>query len=238
MAVFESRPLEIHDYQVRQPRYKNLMRLPARICCLSPSGGGKTTAVVNLLQDGFKSCFSAIYVFSHSAFVDPSWRGVEAMIKKMGAGGLYDDFDDAVVRQIYDEHEAIVTYQKSLDKPPKYIHSICIVLDDVVDNPRFRHSNALETLAIRGRHSGVTLICTAQKLKLIPPVMRTNFSDVLTWAINSRTELQQIIEENSAIIDMEDLYRIYYKAIRDRFSFMWINKRDRTFHVRFGPAEN
>ena len=238
MVVFENGPLNVRTFEVKQSKYDNLPRLSARYCFLAPSGGGKTSCLVNLLTDGYKGCFSAIYVWSHSIHVDPSWLSVKTMIDKMGTGGYYDEFLDVDLREVLDEHQRIVELQKNNKNPPKTIHSCAIVLDDIVDNPRFRHSNALETLAIRGRHSGITLFCTAQKLKLIPPVMRTNFSDWLIWAMNSRTELQQIIEENSAIISMEELYRLYFRAIREKYSFLWINKRDRTFHVKFGPAEN
>ena len=235
---FEVQALKTPSYPVKQPRYSNLMALPARIVCCSPSGGGKSTAVVNLLTDGFRGCFSAIYVFSHSIHIDPSWLPVKKMIQDMKTGACYDTFEDSTLQEIYDEHAAVVAYQKGLKDKPKYIHSICIVADDLIDNPRLRHSRSFETLAIRGRHSGATLLCTCQKLKYLAPVLRVNFSDWLIWSLNSRTELQHILEENSAIMPIDKLYQLFEKATREKYSFLWINKRDRTFHTQFGPPEN
>tara|TARA_Y100001963_G_scaffold1019_1_gene1501 strand:+ start:3504 stop:4229 length:726 start_codon:yes stop_codon:yes gene_type:complete len=237
--LFENSALAVPSYEVKQPKYPNLPRTPCRVCLCSPSGGGKTNLLINLLLYGYAGCFSAIYVFSSSAHIDPSWRPVKKMIAGMGAGAVYDHFDNDTLQAIFDEHAAVVEIQKALPKKPRYIHSICIVADDVIDNPRFKHSRAFETLAIRGRHAGVSFFATAQKLKNhISPVLRVNFSDWFIFAMNSRQELLDILEENSAILPLDRLYAIYNRAMRVRHNHIWINKRDRTIHIGFAPPES
>jgi hypothetical protein len=155
----------------------------------------------------------------------------------MKTGAVYDHFDNDTLQAIFDEHSAIVEYQKSLPKKVRFIHSIAIIADDVIDDPKFFRSSAFDSLAIRGRHSGVSFFATAQKMKgRINPVLRANFSDWFIFALNSRQELQDVLEENSAIIPLDRLYAIYNRAMRVKHNHIWVNKRARSIHEAFGPS--
>ena len=53
-----------------------------RSLILSPSGGGKTVLLVNMITDVCKGCFSIIYSFSPSVDIDHTWQPVKDYIAK------------------------------------------------------------------------------------------------------------------------------------------------------------
>ena len=114
--LYKSGPLKVPQYEVKQSPFDWTPKLPFRLCLTSPSGGGKTTILVNLLmqvyQKNGRSCFDAIYLVSHSVNLDASFTPVKKMIDEMETGGYYDHFDEAVIRKLFDEHVAHVAYQK------------------------------------------------------------------------------------------------------------------------------
>ena len=53
-----------------------------RSLILSPSGGGKTVMLVNMIMDIYKGCFNIIYMFSPSVDIDHTWQPVKDYIEK------------------------------------------------------------------------------------------------------------------------------------------------------------
>ena len=53
-----------------------------RSLVLSPSGGGKTVMLVNMITDIYKGCFNIVCMFSPSVDIDHTWQPVEDYIAK------------------------------------------------------------------------------------------------------------------------------------------------------------
>ena len=71
-------PIKMREYSVKQSNYKMMSPLPTRSVILSPSGGGKTILIQNMIIDIYKNCFNRIYIFSPSINVDfQSWQPVK-----------------------------------------------------------------------------------------------------------------------------------------------------------------
>ena len=170
--TFTNNALKTPTYEVKQSRYNWVPALPCRIGLNSPSGGGKTTILINLLMDVYKGCFDAIFIFSHSVNIDASWTEPKKLIDAMGTGGYYDHFDENKIQTILKDHMTHVAYQKK--KGFRQMHQIAVVADDLIDDPRLRYSPAFESLLIRGRHAFVSSLWTSQKMKSIPPIARIN----------------------------------------------------------------
>jgi hypothetical protein len=188
---------------------------------------------MQVYQKNGRSCFDAIYLVSHSVNLDASFTPVKKMIDEMETGGYYDHFDEAVIRKLFDEHVAHVAYQKKHGH--KKIHQVVFCFDDIVDDPKLRYSPVLQSILIRGRHIFCSSAFTSQQKNKIPVICRVNFSDWFIWSIHSRGELAQLIEEHSALVPAEELYQAYKNATDVKYGFLWVNKRDRTFHLGLGP---
>ena len=55
--------------------------LPLRGVLLSPSGGGKSVLLANIILKVYRGCFEIIYIFSPSIDVDSTWVPVKNTLK-------------------------------------------------------------------------------------------------------------------------------------------------------------
>ena len=71
------------EYECKQSKYgDHVPKLPMRSRTLSPSGGGKTVLLQNMILDIYRGCFNRIYTFSPSIDIDHTWRPVKYYIAK------------------------------------------------------------------------------------------------------------------------------------------------------------
>ena len=103
------KPIKLKQYECKQSNYEVAPQLPMRSLILSPSGGGKTVLLVNMIMDIYKGCFNRIYIFSPSVDIDHTWQPVKDYITKEITPNeqetVYDDSYEL------DELEAIMVKQ-------------------------------------------------------------------------------------------------------------------------------
>ena len=75
------KPYKHAEYSVEQSKFPQVPRLPARLLMVAPSGSGKTVLLTNLILNVYRNCFSRIYIFSPSIFVDSEWDSVKKHLK-------------------------------------------------------------------------------------------------------------------------------------------------------------
>ena len=109
-------------------------------------------------------------------------------------------------------------------------HSILIVVDDHANDPKFvRYSKLLHGLFTRGRHDAVSVICSTQKYNVLVPIIRLNASSLYIFRLNNASELMSLIEDNSAIVDKQQLLDMYHQAVNDApYSFFYVNMNAKT----------
>ena len=73
----DNKPINTHNYEVKQSQYDNVSKLPMRAMISGPSGSGKTILLQNMILDIYKGCFERIYIFSPSIDIDHSWNPVK-----------------------------------------------------------------------------------------------------------------------------------------------------------------
>ena len=76
------KPIKLKQFECKQSNYEVAPQLPMRSLILSPSGGGKTVLLVNMIMDIYKGCFNRIYIFSPSVDIDHTWQPVKDHIAK------------------------------------------------------------------------------------------------------------------------------------------------------------
>ena len=76
-------PIKHIEYECKQSKYgDHVPKLPTRSMILSPSGGGKTVLLQNMILDIYRGCFNRIYIFSPSIDIDHTWRPFKDCIAK------------------------------------------------------------------------------------------------------------------------------------------------------------
>ena len=103
------------------------------------------------------------------------------------------------------------------------IDGICIVCDDMADNHKAMHSNTLNSLFTRGRHSCITTIVMTQKYRLLDNTIRVNATALFVFRMRNNKDLEAVIEENSAMADKKTLLEVYNLATKEPYQFLYID---------------
>ena len=114
----------------------------------------------------------------------------------------------------------------------KKLYQVLIILDDYADSPPH---GALDTLFIRGRRTQISTWVSSQKLRLISAAVRVNMQFLCCWRLRNQHELDAVIEELSALLLKDKLYRIYEQATREPYSFLFVHylkPRNEMFYKR------
>ena len=237
------KPINITDYDFKQSKYEHVPKLPFRSIVVASSTGGKTVLIQNLILNVYRDCFARIFIFSPSVHNDPTFVEVKKYQKdNMKVDDekeklYYDTYQPEELEEIINTQRKIIHYMK--EQKMKKLHSILIVIDDHADDAKFvRYSKLLHGLATRGRHDAISFILSTQKYNVLAPIIRLNASSLYIFRLKNATELMSFIEENSAIVDKQQLLNMYHTAVNDEaYSFFFVNMNakdiNKMFFIRF-----
>ena len=208
---------------------------------LGPSKSGKTVALISLILEQYKGVFERIYVFSPSVNIDDGWIPVKKYIEQdLGVNtereqAYWDEWDESALRRIIQQQRKITEASKKLEM--KKLYQVLVVIDDFADTPQLHKPHgALDTLFIRGRHMQISTWVSSQKLRLISAAVRVNMQFLCCWRLRNQHELDAVIEELSALLPKEQLYRLYEQATREPYSFLFVyylEPKNEMFYKRF-----
>ena len=233
------------QYNIKQSKYGEIVHtIPFKSVIYSPSHGGKSVLITNLIQDIYRDCFERVYIFSPSIEVDDNWRNTKKYLNEAikisdDEPSLYQpEFNEEVVSEIMDTQKTIIEHIKKNSKSNK-LFSILIVLDDVADDTSQRNSKSLKSLFVKGRHSHISVILSSQKGSLLNPVCRVNADSIYLFKLRSFQDLEPMINEFSALVgDKKEMMNTYKQAVEDKqYSFLYSNLKAKNinemFHIRF-----
>ena len=223
------KPIKLQEYTCKQSKHDVVPKLPLRSVILSPSGGGKTVLLTNLILNVYRDCFERIYVFSPSIHVDSTWIAVKdyqeniMKVKETQKDKLYfDTYNPEDLQNIINtQHQLIIHMKKqNLNK----LYSILIIIDDHADDPKFsRHSKLLHALFTRGRHSSISTIVSTQKFTAVAQIIRVNATCLFVYRLRNNKDLACFLDEVSGTVGRKELLEMYYLATKEPYSFLYIN---------------
>ena len=240
------KPINITEYEFKQSKYEHVPKLPFRSIIVASSTGGKTVLIQNLILNVYRNSFARIFIFSPSVHNDPTFTEVKKYIRdELHVDDekekiYFDNYNPSDLENVIERQKKIINYMKS--KKIKKLHSILIVIDDHADDPKFvRYSKLLHGLFTRGRHDAVSVICSTQKYNVLAPIIRLNASSLYIFRLKNASELMSFIEENSAIVDKQQLLDMYHQAVNFApYSFFYVNMNskdiNKMFHINFEQA--
>jgi len=193
---------------------------------IGPSGVGKTTTAIAMLQGPYKDVYSRVYVFSPSCAkgIDPAWDGwrrhnAEYLKVPDDEQTMWDTWEPQILEKLIKRHSKVNAHLKAQGKKKGYV--ICALIDDFADSgDKVMHSstNVLTSLFVRGRHLGCACWLLTQKLKVLSLIIRTNFCWVLCWRLRSAVERDQLLGELDAVLDRRVLMKMYLAATAEKHS--------------------
>jgi len=225
---------------------KPYAKLPLVIQVVSKRGCGKSYTISNtLLSEDLigRKRFSSIYYFNPNHWSDPSWKQVKLRTTKQFTGE-YDEDDKPIYKQVPDDYhfskmdysliDEILTEQiELLDeiKDENKLPQILIVVDDIVlpANDMDKENNPISKIIRNGRHYGITLIYSIQRMKqLVSTVLRDNTDILIFWVANNSNMLESIYEYYfRGYIDREIYNRLISKLrIKNNHNFLLLNMKN------------
>ena len=199
-----------HGIHLRRPIHPILPNCNqgANMLICSSVRSGKSNLLCNLLLNSnfLKDCFEDVYIFSSTIHQDQTTR----KLKEAFPSTCYDTFDENKLLRIID-------HQKSYEDDER--PAIAIILDDLQN---IKPKSPFYTLASNFRHYGIGLLCyTIQNFKMVPPIVRSNVTNLLIGTNNSH-QMKQIGQEYGDSFGGEDNFiRIHRTAVPERFNFLY-----------------
>lgn len=175
-------------------------------------GAGKTTLIQWMIKHN-RSHFREVFVISPSAF-SGAWQGI---------------VPESNVIQNWSEEWLMSLIKKMMEKnkgkkqKDKDFTRVLVVLDDVLSSETKAHnSKALNILASRGRHCGISCLLSIHYLTSIAPLHR-NMATYILFGVNNQASIEILFDEYN-IGDMNA--KQFSKFVRDntqQYRFLVIN---------------
>ena len=194
-----------------------------------------------MLLKVYLKLYDDVLIISHSIDLDPAWDAIRDKIDK---NNLMNEYDNDRLKEFIDRHIRIREIQKKEKK--RRLGQILVILDDIIDTHEIAHSKSdsiLNSLFIRGRHSGISVWFSSQKFKAaIPRIVRLNCSHYIIFRLAQKSERDDVLSEFSGYTDMNTLLQIYNDATDQPYSFLYIDKTQHNlneiFHKKFDSLYN
>ena len=242
-SILIVKPIDIPEYNYKHSKHDIMPKLSLRGILAASSTGGKTVLIQNLILNIYRGSFEK--KFSPSTHVDDTWNAVKKYIREVmnvdtdREPTYFKEYTPEALNKIIQTQHKVIDYQKK--NKQKNLHSILIVIDDFADDPKFvRYSNILHSLFTRGRHNAISVLLTTQKYNVLAPIVRLNASALFIFTLKNINEVNSFIEENSALVNKDELYQMYRLAVNDApYSFLYINtnaKVNNMLFIRFEKA--
>ena len=246
-SLFEFATLDSDDIIAPPSSYREPSKIPpnlpqGNLLITAASNSGKSVLINNLLLKKkwrYLEEYSKIYLISPTIHMDNSYEILHKYIesqremrykkyRKLIKKGwkpqhipreLYPDADKIIIHDSYDEE-----YIKDILDTKERDEKILLVIDDCVCELKKANQNSiLERVFLRERHNNVFCWISVQKYTKISPAIRINSPCYIFFKLSNK-ELQRVAEE-LAENSVEEFEQIYDLATKDRFSFLYIDKR-------------
>lgn len=171
---------------------------------------GKTFQLRQFIHD-IRKRFTDVYLFSDTAHLqDEDYSYVP---EKNRIRGL----DENRMEEILDKQREIIEMNKTRKKKDCIKSTPLILLDDIISDPKVRHSPVLNSLYTLGRHTHISVVTLTQEIggKFgVPRVLRSNADCVIGFYAHSEVDRKMICQQYASVTDGGSKEGgIYYKTI-------------------------
>ena len=172
----EVKPVVIQQARFQQPRYPWLGRTPARAAFISPSGGGKTSALVTWFQQLAPLC-DRWHLFSSTIDHDKTYKPMRDYITK-ALEERQIDTEDPEENPFHDslkDFDLVLAGAKKRTTEAEQegagvATQTLIIIDDLLTG--YRNNKVLEIAFTRSRHWGCNIAILSQVMRGMSPTIR------------------------------------------------------------------
>jgi hypothetical protein len=196
------------------------LELPFVMYLSAPRGSGKTYLLLNLLilDSFYNDIFDKIYFVCPSFHQDPKYS-------------ILDLPNSQIMTEFNEKKIETIIKNKSDD------HQYLFVFDDCITSSGFKkntNDQILNTIAVNGRHMGVSMIIASQKTSGSSSFVRSQADGVYIWKPRSRNEIEALYEDNSiGTLSKKDFIGLLDHCTKEKYSHMFINYQNGNVYKNF-----
>lgn len=193
-----------------KPYNPTRLQEPFVIYLAAPRGSGKTHQLLNMLilEEYYNDVFDKIYFICPSFNEDPKYS-----ILDLPASHVMVTFDEKKIEKII--------------KDKKQDDQILFVFDDCITQTGFKkntNDQVLNTIAVNGRHMGVSMIIASQKTSGSSSFVRSQADGVYMWRPRSLAEIEALYQDNSInSLSKNDFKKLLDYCTKEKYSHLFIN---------------
>ncbi|DAC81632.1 TPA_asm: FtsK [Powellomyces chytrid fungus MELD virus 1] len=198
-------------------------RLPRKYAFVVFNGArfsGKTLNIAVITKLFLKKHYSNVIIFTPNPY-DQNWNPLRES-KKVH---IFDEISNDTLDYVHQEQLAAFIQSKRKK-------DLLLIIDDY--NMQKKHKKALDELATRGRHAGITCILSSQYFYHNSPAVRSNATN---WIIFRplKSELKKMVEAGLSLALPEDVFTTFVmEETSQPFHFVHINLQDSKRPFRVG----
>ena len=244
-------PLPQAERHYKNSSYKAMPKVCFRLLLTGRSGAGKSVTVSSMVLDHYRGCFEAIYIFSSTAELDPTYRAIAKYARDELNQGQTDDpasiqfvytaLSDPALLDILERTKESVEKQA---KTKKILKGSLLILDDLSHTKELRNhgGSMLARVFTTARHHGLSIIASTHSANSLGALARRQIDTLCCFPISNRLEMQSLIDQYSQLASrdpkiFEQIYRYAAGPDSPPYSFLTIHvnsrDKDRTFCARF-----
>ena len=198
-----------------QTRHEIFQPQPLKLCCVAPSGSGKTSVLL-AAADAIFGTITYWAIFSRSHNLDPAFQDLKQRIrdsyKQRGIEEpfLFENLDS--LTKVLADQRMRVQELKDADPPAHRLPMLCVFLDDIgLEATRF--SRVLDNAFANSRHYGTNILAGSQIHKSLSKSIRVNM-DVLCVHRLPAVEYESVESEVvGAWVNRQQFAEIYSHAV-------------------------
>jgi len=184
------------DYSLRSRMQINL---PARILVDGGSGSRKTSTLISILEK--INAWHRLWLFAKNSKEPLYEKLVESWEKRGGEVLVSEDLAD------------LPDLSSLTDDRPTLL-----IIDDMIVEKSLKQ---VETMFLRGRRAGVTIVMMTQRFFALPLMIRSNATVIILKRLNSDKALRRILSEYN--MNDQDVVNVYKKSIQNPLDFFMID---------------
>ena len=194
-----------------------------RLLIIAGSMSGKTTCLANMLcRFGYREFYGEnIFIVAPTLRDDQVWRRCVGELQ-LPDTHQYTQFDPSIIKQI-SKYSA------------KQQNGALLVLDDLItDRGAFnsrRSDGIINTLFCSGRHKKMSVVVVSQIVKGCPPILRANFSHLISF--NLANSYERSVLRREMLSDIPDIEAKFDYATSKKYGFLYVDKKNKAAYRNF-----
>ena len=191
----------------------NLSLINHTVICCGKRNSGKSVILKHLVELE-KDQFDKIFVICPTESINRFYQDI------VDEKCIFDSYNETWTDKLIDKLTTA-----NANTPKDELKKVLLIFDDILSDIDFHQSPAMKKIFTRGRHLGLSIICTAQYLYQLPPICRCNSDFVLVGSMNNQSKNLLCDEFLAGSLDRKQFINLYNKATKD-YNFLLINNNN------------